>query len=101
MVAVPLAASEHFRPVVGPPAAKPYFLFVGTLEPRKNIATLIDAWREVRKTHDVDLVIVGRTRAGFSGASGRAGVEVARRGAGRRVAGAVLGARGGGVSVAV
>ena len=41
----------------------PYFLFVGTCEPRKNIARLIDAWREVRKTAAVDLVLVGRNHA--------------------------------------
>jgi len=40
-------------------------LFVGTLEPRKNIELLIDAWREVRRTHDVDLVLVGRRREDF------------------------------------
>jgi glycosyltransferase involved in cell wall biosynthesis len=64
VAAVPLAASENFRPVSFPPG-KPYFLFLGTLEPRKNIPNLIDAWREVRKTHDVELVIAGRMRADF------------------------------------
>ncbi len=65
VVAVPLAASEAFRPVDAPPAAKPYFLFVGTLEPRKNITRLIEAWREVRKSFDVDLVLAGRPRPEF------------------------------------
>jgi len=65
VVAVPLAASEHFRPVSRAPAAKPYFLFVGTLEPRKNLHRLIEAWREVRKTRDIDLVLAGRLRADF------------------------------------
>jgi glycosyltransferase involved in cell wall biosynthesis len=64
VVAVPLAASDHFRPVPCEPAA-PYFLFVGTLEPRKNLHRLVDAWRQVRKTHAIDLVIAGRTRADF------------------------------------
>jgi glycosyltransferase involved in cell wall biosynthesis len=70
VVAVPLAADEMFRPA---PHSKgrPYFLFVGTLEPRKNIARLLEAWREVRRDegsrgHDVDLVLAGRTRADFS-----------------------------------
>jgi glycosyltransferase involved in cell wall biosynthesis len=45
--------------------SKPYFLFVGTLEPRKNVTRLIEAWREVRKAHDVDLVLAGRLRPGF------------------------------------
>lgn len=71
VVAIPLAASEAFRPVPAAPAAKPYFLFVGTLEPRKNIHRLIDAWREVHKrreadkTFDIDLVLAGRTRPDF------------------------------------
>lgn len=63
VVTVPLAASEHFRPVEQTPAETPYFLFVGTIEPRKNISRLIEGWREVRKAHRVDLVIAGRTRA--------------------------------------
>lgn len=65
IVSVPHAASPLFRPVVvdSPPA--PYFLYVGTLEPRKNLALLIDAWRAVRQTHAVDLVLVGRRRDDF------------------------------------
>lgn len=66
VIAVPLAASNHFRPVESTPAARPYFLFAGTLEPRKNIARLIEAWREVRKTQDVDLVLAGRVREDFT-----------------------------------
>jgi glycosyltransferase involved in cell wall biosynthesis len=80
VAAVPLAASQHFRPVPCPPpgstGGKPYFLFVGTLEPRKNLATLIGAWREVRKTHDIDLVIVGRTRADFPPLASEPGLRV-------------------------
>jgi glycosyltransferase involved in cell wall biosynthesis len=49
-------------PVETAPAA-PYFLFVGTLEPRKNLAMLLEAWREVRCHHAVDLVLAGRRRA--------------------------------------
>jgi glycosyltransferase involved in cell wall biosynthesis len=60
----PLAAAARFRPVPGPPA-KPYFVFVGTLEPRKNIPLLLEAWRELRRTDDVDLVLAGRTRPDF------------------------------------
>ena len=67
-VAVPLAASDLFRPAAWPaakPRGNPYFLFVGTLEPRKNLARVIEAWREVRRTADVDLLLAGRRRADF------------------------------------
>jgi glycosyltransferase involved in cell wall biosynthesis len=41
------------------PAEHPYVLYVGTIEPRKNIDTLLDAWQGFRLRHDFDLVIVG------------------------------------------
>ena len=63
IVAVPEAAAHWFRPVAAEPGARPYFLFVGTLEPRKNLDALLEAWREVRRTHAVDLVLAGRRRA--------------------------------------
>jgi glycosyltransferase involved in cell wall biosynthesis len=65
--AVPLAASNLFTPLAnpGPPPTKPYFLFVGTLEPRKNLAMLIEAWRSTRDETGADLVIAGRRRPGF------------------------------------
>ena len=38
-----------------------YFLYIGTLQPRKNIPTLIQAFALYHKTHpDIKLVIVGR-----------------------------------------
>jgi len=46
-------------------AAKPFFLYAGTLEPRKNISLLLNAWRELRKALDIDLVLAGRRRADF------------------------------------
>lgn len=64
VVAVPLAAAPRFRPVPAPPV-DPYFLYVGTLEPRKNLPLLLSAWREVRKKHPIDLVLAGRRRADF------------------------------------
>lgn len=63
VVAVPHAASELFRPAAPYAHPRPYFLYVGTIEPRKNIPLLIEAWREVRLTHDVDLILAGRRRA--------------------------------------
>jgi len=76
VAAVPLAASSHFRPVGTAPPDRPYFLFVGTLEPRKNIARLIEAWREVRKSQEVDLVLAGRVRDGFAAPAPEAGLRV-------------------------
>jgi glycosyltransferase involved in cell wall biosynthesis len=62
VIAIPEAASALFRRVSGKPPATPYFLYVGTLEPRKNIERVVEAWRAVRKRHCVDLVLAGRTR---------------------------------------
>ncbi len=64
IVAVPLAASTVFKPVAVP-QSRQYFLFVGTLEPRKNLHRLLNAWREVRRERDVDLVLAGRRREDF------------------------------------
>jgi len=43
------------------PAVRPYVLFLGTIEPRKNIDTLLDAWQGFRLRNDFDLVIAGAT----------------------------------------
>jgi glycosyltransferase involved in cell wall biosynthesis len=75
VTAVPLAASSHFRRVDAKPG-RPYFLFVGTLEPRKNIGVLIDAWREVRKTQDIDLVLAGCVRDGSPAPASEPGLRV-------------------------
>jgi glycosyltransferase involved in cell wall biosynthesis len=41
------------------PSGRPYVLYVGTIEPRKNVDTLLDAWRGFRFQGDFDLVIAG------------------------------------------
>ncbi len=76
VVAVPLAASEHFRRVEVPKTEWPYLIFVGTLEPRKNVVRMIDAWREVRKRHDVELVIAGRVRSDFEVPAAESGLRL-------------------------
>jgi glycosyltransferase involved in cell wall biosynthesis len=73
--AVPHGASRAFRPVAAR-AGQPYFLFAGTLEPRKNIPGLVAAWREVRARHLVDLVLAGRQRTDFAQLSAEPGLQI-------------------------
>ena len=61
VAAVPEAAAGWLRPVETR-TETPYFLFVGTLEPRKNLPALVEAWREVRRRHKIDLWLAGRRR---------------------------------------
>ena len=60
VTATPLAAAACFRRTDAPPPARPYFLFTGTLDARKNVDRIIGAWREIRRERDVDLVLAGR-----------------------------------------
>ncbi len=57
---VPLGVSSAFEPLddgearrriseAGLPPDGPYFLFVGTLEPRKNLSMLVDVWARARQ----------------------------------------------------
>ena len=41
------------------PAERPYILYVGAIEPRKNVDTLLDAWENSQVRRDFDLVIAG------------------------------------------
>lgn len=72
----PLAAPKEFQPVEGKRPDQPYFLYVGALEPRKNVEMLVDAWREVRAKRAVELVLIGPV--GHSGLRGNreAGLHV-------------------------
>ena len=42
-----------------------YLLFVGTLEERKNLLTLLDAFREVRNRYDLSLILAGKGAYGY------------------------------------
>ena len=64
VTAVPEAAAAHFRPVEAR-GRPPYFLYVGALEPRKNIGLLLEAWRTARDVTGVDLALAGRRREDF------------------------------------
>jgi glycosyltransferase involved in cell wall biosynthesis len=76
VVAVPHAAARHFHPVEAPTSDPPYLLYVGTLEPRKNLPLLLDVWREVRKQHPIDLVLAGRRREDFPQLPAEAGLHL-------------------------
>ena len=64
---VPLAAAPEFQPLPPSPSTRRFFLFVGTLEPRKNISALIKAWSATKHLTSTDLIIAGRNRADFAG----------------------------------
>jgi glycosyltransferase involved in cell wall biosynthesis len=76
VVAIPHAAARQFRPNPSPGDGPPYLLYVGTLEPRKNINLLLEVWREVRKQHPVELVLAGRRREDFPEISPELGLHL-------------------------
>ncbi len=53
----PLAASSEFQPVPVTPR-NPYFLYVGNLEPRKNVERLIEAFARIPQK-EYQLIVVG------------------------------------------
>jgi glycosyltransferase involved in cell wall biosynthesis len=52
--------SANTRKILQELCGQPYLLHVGVLEKRKNLAFLIRIVHEIRKTHDVKLLLVGR-----------------------------------------
>jgi glycosyltransferase involved in cell wall biosynthesis len=77
VIAIPEAAAPWMKPADPQASEAPYFLFVGTLEPRKNLPMLLEAWREVRRYHRVDLVLAGRRRADFEAIAQEPGLRLA------------------------
>jgi alpha-1,3-rhamnosyl/mannosyltransferase len=75
VAAVPLGAAEVFRPVAVRDRP-PYFLYAGTLEPRKNLQLLLDAWRAMRRRYPVDLVLAGHRRSDFPQPSPEPGLQL-------------------------
>lgn len=65
IVAVPLAAAAHFAPAPSSGVA-PYFLYLGTLEPRKNLEVLIEAMTILdREGVRTPLKLAGQLRDGY------------------------------------
>jgi glycosyltransferase involved in cell wall biosynthesis len=59
--------TTRFRKVAPAGDGGRYILFVGTLEPRKNLATLLAAWQQIEKFHpEVFLVLAGGAGRVFS-----------------------------------
>jgi glycosyltransferase involved in cell wall biosynthesis len=58
-------ASEYFD---APPALRnrPYVLYVGTIEPRKNLDTLLDAWRQLKPGLQREFELVAAGPLGWS-----------------------------------
>jgi glycosyltransferase involved in cell wall biosynthesis len=76
VIAIPLAVPGFFRPVEVDGSEQRYFLYVGTLEPRKNVELLIESWRGLRQRHAVDLKLVGRRREDFPEVPPEPGLEI-------------------------
>ena len=66
---IPLGVGEPFKPTTAEQQAttrqlynlpEQFFLYVGTIEPRKNIVRLIEAWSKIAAGLPYDLVIAGR-----------------------------------------
>jgi len=74
VTAIPLAAAAHFKPQPGAPTERPYFLYAGMLEARKNVTAVIEAWSALRNHFAVDLVLAGPWRPEYPMPSGLPGL---------------------------
>jgi glycosyltransferase involved in cell wall biosynthesis len=77
VIAIAEAAAPVFRPETRPEPRRPYLLYAGTLEPRKNIGMAIDAWRNVKAETGLQLVLAGRERRDFRRPPAELGLEFA------------------------
>lgn len=62
-VAAPLAPANLISDGAGPPLPQPYFVVLGTIEPRKNHLLLLHLWREMAArlgTNTPHLVVIGQ-----------------------------------------
>ena len=59
----------HFNPPAGGPSSKPYFLFIGRIEARKNVARMIEAFDCFKKKCGANhqLVLAGKPGYGYEG----------------------------------
>src|SRR5579884_1147326 len=77
VVVTPLAASETFQRVDGPHPERPYFLHVGAIQKRKNLGVIVEAWRALRESQDVDLILAGRVpRKGAEALTSEPGLRI-------------------------
>ena len=66
VVSIPLAAADMFTPEPRE-AVDPYFLYLGTLEPRKNIEVLVKAMELLDKQGiRIPLLLAGQSRPGYA-----------------------------------
>ncbi len=56
---IPDAKRKKLEKKLGMDANKPFVLYTGTIEPRKNLLTLIDAFCSVRERYDINLILAG------------------------------------------
>jgi len=74
VVAIPHAANPQFTPVASAAddrlaaelqLPRRYVLYVGTVQPRKNVDLLVQAFAQLAQGSDVELLIAGRVRPGY------------------------------------
>ncbi len=73
IVTIHPGVDDRFFNAVPAQRGRPYFLYVGTIEPRKNIGTLLDAWAALPDSvrEEYELVIAGPEGWGVSGTMAR------------------------------